>query len=50
VGASRQAVPSLVLAAARAGSKRLRVVWFILADVVSACVDDLQRVIDLRPA
>jgi uncharacterized membrane protein YgaE (UPF0421/DUF939 family) len=36
VGGSRRAVPSLVLAAARAGSKRLRVVWFNLVQTAVA--------------
>ncbi|OMC16326.1 FUSC family protein [Mycobacterium colombiense] len=36
MGASRRAVPSLVLAAARAGSKRLRLVWFNLVQTAVA--------------
>jgi uncharacterized membrane protein YgaE (UPF0421/DUF939 family) len=36
VGDSRRAVPSLVLVAARAGSKRLRVVWFNLVQTAVA--------------
>ncbi|MCK8643208.1 FUSC family protein [Mycobacterium colombiense] len=36
MGASRRAVPSLVLAAARAGSKRLRPVWFNLVQTAVA--------------
>ncbi|HEX5255216.1 MAG TPA: FUSC family protein [Mycobacterium sp.] len=36
MGGSRRAVPSLVLAAARAGGKRLRVVWFNLVQTAVA--------------
>lgn len=36
MGASRRAVPSLVLAVARAGSKRLRLVWFNLVQTAVA--------------